>query len=120
MAGDANVLADRKLIERALSNLLANAFRYTPDGGRIRISSTHEGKRLRITVEDTGIGIPEADLPNICNRFYRVDKDRSRSTGGAGLGLAITNEILQKHNAGLEVQSKPGKGTRFSFCLDRV
>ncbi len=114
------ILADRLLIERAISNFLANAIRYTPEGGHVRLSAQVDGTRVRVTVEDTGIGIPEEDLPNICQRFYRVNKDRSRSTGGSGLGLAIASDILNKHNAKLEIFSATGKGTKLTFCLDTI
>lgn len=114
------ILADRLLIERAISNFLANAIRYTPEGGHVRLSAQPEKGRVRICVEDTGIGIPEEDLPNICQRFYRVNKDRSRSTGGSGLGLAIASDILDKHNAELEILSAAGKGTKLTFYLDIV
>jgi two-component system phosphate regulon sensor histidine kinase PhoR len=113
------VICDPKLIEHALINLLDNAVKYTPAGGKVRIGTRPvEGTdRLTIYVEDTGIGIPSEDLGRIFERFYRVDKGRSRALGGTGLGLAIVRHIAEVHGEQVTVQSKLGAGTTFSFEL---
>ena len=113
------VICDPKLIEHALINLLDNAVKYTPASGKVRIGTRPvEGSdRLAIYVEDTGIGIPSEDLGRIFERFYRVDKGRSRDLGGTGLGLSIVRHIAEVHGEQVSVQSKLGAGTTFSFEL---
>ena len=113
------VICDPKLIEHALINLLDNAVKYTPTGGKVRVGTRPvEGTdRLAIYVEDTGIGIPFEDLGRIFERFYRVDKGRSRDLGGTGLGLSIVRHIAEVHGEEVSVQSKLGAGTTFSFEL---
>ncbi|MCM5570567.1 phosphate regulon sensor histidine kinase PhoR [Burkholderiaceae bacterium FT117] len=104
-------------LESAARNLLTNAIRYTPDGGRISVSwSVHDGEGW-ISVRDTGIGIAPEHLPRIAERFYRVDRGRSRETGGTGLGLAITKRIMLRHQGSLHVASELGKGSTFSLRL---
>ena len=101
-------------IASAFLNLVTNAVRYTPKGGEIRLAwrSTDEGGEF--SVEDTGIGIEQQHLPRLTERFYRVDRSRSRETGGTGLGLSIVKHVLVRHQASLDVQSEVGKGSRFS------
>jgi signal transduction histidine kinase len=111
------VYADIGLVERAISNLIDNALRYTPADGLVRIVPSNEGDAVSVRVTDTGCGIPPEDLPHIFERFYRVEKSRARDRGGAGLGLAITQKILELHGSTLAVQSKVDKGTTFSFAL---
>ena len=113
------VICDPKMIEQALINLLDNAVKYTPAGGKVRIGTRPvEGTdRLTLYVEDTGIGIPSEDLGRIFERFYRVDKGRSRDLGGTGLGLSIVRHIAEVHGEQVSVQSKLGAGTTFSFEL---
>ncbi len=113
------VICDPKLIEHALINLLDNAVKYTPAGGKVHLGARPvEGSdRWTIYVEDTGIGIPSEDLGRIFERFYRVDKGRSRSLGGTGLGLSIVRHIAEAHGEQVSVQSKLGAGTTFSFEL---
>lgn len=113
------VLCDPKLIEQALINLLDNAVKYTPAGGKVSIGTrpVEDTDRLAIYVEDTGIGIPSEDLGRIFERFYRVDKGRSRDLGGTGLGLSIVRHIAEVHGEQVSVQSKLGAGTTFSFEL---
>ncbi len=113
------VICDPKLIEQALINLLDNAVKYTPTGGKVLIGTrpVEGADRLTIYVEDTGIGIPSEDLGRIFERFYRVDKGRSRDLGGTGLGLSIVRHIAEVHGDQVSVQSKLGAGTTFSFEL---
>ena len=105
------------LIERLLTNLIENALRFTPAGGSVRVSLTAEGGGTRVSVADTGSGIAPEDLPHVFERFYRADRSRDRSTGGAGLGLAIARQIAELHGSRLEVESSPGRGSRFHFLL---
>ena len=91
--------------------------RYTPAGGRILLGWTvREGKGV-FCVEDSGIGIPEEHIPRLTERFYRVDRGRSRESGGTGLGLAIVKHVLMRHQAGLEIRSTPGAGSTFSVAF---
>jgi signal transduction histidine kinase len=112
------VCCDIAMIERVLTNLIENAFRFTPAAGSVRVALSAREGAIRVTVEDTGMGIAPEDLPHIFDRFYRADKSRDRSTGGAGLGLAIARQIVELHGSLLEVESRPGEGARFSFTLD--
>jgi two-component system phosphate regulon sensor histidine kinase PhoR len=98
----------------ALGNLVTNAVRYTPDGGDIHARWAQVGDSAVFSVTDTGFGIPAADIPRLTERFYRVDRSRSRDTGGTGLGLAIVKHVLQRHDAVLEVKSEEGRGSTFS------
>ncbi len=109
-------------IESAIRNLLSNAVRYTPDGGRISLEWLEQNGRGAISVVDTGIGIPAEHLPRLTERFYRVDRARSRVTGGTGLGLAIVKHIANRHGAEFQIQSKAGKGSRFTlrFSAPRI
>ncbi len=111
------VYADVALIERVISNLIDNALRYTPTGGDVKIIGEAFGDTIRVRVEDSGPGIPAADIPLIFNRFYRVEKSRSGQGGGTGLGLAIANKIMQLHQSAIEVNSELKKGSAFSFNL---
>jgi two-component system phosphate regulon sensor histidine kinase PhoR len=98
----------------AFGNLVSNAIRYTPAGGTVTLSWREGPEGARFSVEDTGIGIEAEHIPRLTERFYRVDRSRSRETGGTGLGLAIAKHALARHEATLEVTSEPGKGSRFS------
>ena len=118
--GDATVLADRRRIAQVVDNLVANALRYTPAGGEIRLAAAASADALRVTVADTGIGIDAAHLPHVFDRFYRVDPSRARQTGGSGLGLTIAKRIVEAHGGGIGVESTPGSGTRFWFTLPRA
>ncbi len=111
------VFADIALVERVLSNLIDNAIRFTPDGGIVRVESRGVNGEVVVEVADTGAGIPAEDLPHVFDRFYKVDKSRTRSRGGAGLGLAIANKIVGLHGGRLKVESAEGKGTTFGFSL---
>ncbi|MGF6755208.1 phosphate regulon sensor histidine kinase PhoR [Paraburkholderia sp. GAS42] len=98
----------------ALGNLVTNAIRYTPDGGKIHVDWHANGGSALFSVTDSGLGIPAADIPRLTERFYRVDRSRSRDTGGTGLGLAIVKHVLQRHDAQLEVKSEVGRGSTFT------
>ncbi len=98
----------------AFANLVTNAIRYTPDGGKICVTWRREGAQGVFSVTDSGFGIPAADLPRLTERFYRVDRSRSRDTGGTGLGLAIVKHVLQRHDSHLYVQSEEGRGSTFT------
>lgn len=111
------VYADKDDIERVVLNILTNSIKYTPDNGEIKIYVGFVYNDAYIKVFDNGIGIPEDDLSRIFERFYRVDKSRSKSTGGTGLGLAIVKHILIKHNAQLELESTEGKGTHITVIF---
>lgn len=101
-------------IVSAFDNLVTNAVRYTPAGGEITIEWTAEGSRAHFSVMDTGLGIPAEHIPRLTERFYRVDRSRSRDTGGTGLGLAIVKHVLQRHDAELQIRSVEGQGSIFS------
>lgn len=108
-----HVNGDRDHLIRLFLNLLDNALKYTPKGGEIRLSAKERNKSISVAIADSGPGIPEEALPHIFERFYRVDSDRSRETGGTGLGLTIAYEIVRQHGGSIEVKSKVGKGTTF-------
>lgn len=108
------ILADRDRIEQVVVNILTNALKYTPNDGSIMIRISKKGKSILFEVEDTGIGIPQRDIGRIFERFYRVDKARSREMGGTGLGLAIAKEIIEYHKGIIYVESQIGKGTTVS------
>ena len=102
----------------AMSNLASNAVRYTPQGGLVRVSWTLlEDGRGRFMVQDSGPGIAAEHIPRLTERFYRIDRSRSRETGGTGLGLAIVKHVAQRHGAELKIESQPGQGSRFSICF---
>ena len=105
------IMGDRGRIEQVMLNVLSNAVKYTPDGGHIRVTAGSEGETVWMEVADDGIGIPEADRSRIFERFYRVDKARSRESGGTGLGLSIATEIVQRHHGTLTLVDRPGPGT---------
>lgn len=101
-------------LRSAFGNLISNAIRYTPEGGNIFIAWEARGGEAAFSVRDTGIGIESRHIPRLTERFYRVDRSRSRETGGTGLGLSIVKHILTRHQARLEIQSEPEKGSTFS------
>ncbi|MBI2908557.1 MAG: HAMP domain-containing protein [Chloroflexi bacterium] len=115
-----NVFVDEARIGQVLRNLLSNAISFTPGGGRITLSAKRLGgpeKAVEIAVEDTGPGIDPADLPYIFERFYRADASRTRTSGGAGLGLTIAKELVEAHGGTIRVDSDPGKGASFRLTL---
>lgn len=107
------ILGDGDLLGQAFSNLVNNAVKYTPQGGTITMTTERNGDSVFVTIRDTGIGIPEEDVPHIFERFYRVDRERSRKSGGTGLGLAITREIISAHKGRIIVKSTVGGGSDF-------
>ena len=111
------VLADSDRITQVLLNLLDNARRHTPAGGKLTVGARPAGKMLTVCVSDTGTGIDPADLPHIFERFYRVDRARTASTGGSGLGLAIVKAIITAHGGTISAESSMGQGTRIQFSL---
>jgi two-component system phosphate regulon sensor histidine kinase PhoR len=111
------VLGDKERIRQVLYNLIDNSIKYTDPGGKIEVGFEELPNSVRLFVRDTGVGIAEEHLSRIFERFYRVDKDRSRSLGGTGLGLAIVKHIIEAHNSRVDVKSEPGKGSEFSFTL---
>lgn len=114
------VMADQGRLEQVVVNLLENAIKYTPDGGAIRLFTEDEDAYVRVSVADTGIGIPFKDLPRIFERFYRVDEARTREQGGTGLGLAIVKHIVQLHGGNVSVTSESGQGSVFAFTLKKA
>lgn len=108
---------DTLKIEQVVFNLLDNAIKYTDNGGKVQLRLLSDGDFARIEVQDNGIGIPAADQPHVFERFYRVDKARSRQTGGTGLGLSIVEKIVKLHGGDILVKSEEGKGTTFTVIL---
>lgn len=111
------VKADPARLAQVIHNLIGNALRHTPAGGTIHLSVTQTPVNTRISVRDTGEGIPTEHLPHIFDRFYRVDRTRALSTGGSGLGLAIAKAIVESHNGTIGVSSTPGQGSTFTITL---
>ena len=101
----------------ACSNLVINAVRYTPAGGTITTTLERLDGNARISISDTGVGIPEVHLPRLTERFYRVDAGRSSESGGTGLGLSIVKHALEQYRSKLEIDSQPGKGSTFAFTI---
>ena len=116
--GDVN--GDQGRIEQVIINIVSNAIKYTPDGGHIQINAGNREQSVFVRVEDNGIGIPEKDLPRLFERFYRVDKARSRESGGTGLGLSIAKQILEQQNGQIEISSVYGEGTTVTITLPRA
>ncbi len=117
LESDAWLLASEDELGSAFGNLVTNAVRYTGEGGTITIGWKNRGADTVFWVQDTGIGIEAQHIPRLTERFYRVDRSRSRATGGTGLGLAIVKHVLNRHQARLEVVSEPGKGSTFSVVF---
>ncbi|MDF2961005.1 MAG: histidine kinase [Paenibacillus sp.] len=122
---DLYIEADEDRLRQILINLLSNGINYTPEGGKVKVKvepplgggTGSENERIRMTISDTGIGIPKKDLPRIFERFYRVDKARSRSSGGTGLGLSIVKHLVELHKGSIRVESEVGMGTKFIIEL---
>jgi len=114
-----NVFGDAERLKQVMINLIDNSIKYTNAEGLIKVVTDMKPKEVTISVQDNGMGIPKADLPRIFERFYRVDKTRSRDVGGSGLGLSIVKHILEVHNTSIKVESEENKGTKFEFNLVR-
>ena len=111
--------ADYDRLDQVLSNLVANALRYTPAGGKITLRAEAVSESVRITVADTGSGIPAEDLPFVFDRFWKADRSRTRGSGaGSGLGLAIARQLIRAHGGTIEVTSQPGQGTTFIIEME--
>jgi len=110
-------IGDEGLLREVAINLLDNAIKYTPEGGKLVIGSRYVSEGVEFFVKDTGIGIPEESLPRLFERFYRVDKGRSRQMGGTGLGLSIVKHIVERHSGKVSVRSVLGEGSEFSFVI---
>ena len=111
------IFGDKARIEQVLMNIVINALNYTPDEGKVNVFANSTGEGISITISDTGIGIPKEDLPRVFDRFYRVDKARSRESGGTGLGLPIAKEIVTMHGGDIQISSTPGEGTTVTITL---
>lgn len=111
------VHGDSVKLQQVLYNVIDNAIKYTPRGGEVQANLSRIGRRAVIRISDTGIGIPVADLPHVFDRFYRVDKARSRATGGTGLGLSIVKQIVLLHGGLISAASEENKGTTFTIEL---
>ncbi|GCD78665.1 two-component sensor histidine kinase [Thermaurantimonas aggregans] len=115
------VKADQKRIEQLLINLIINAIKYSkPEGGLVEVAFYELPDQIMTEISDDGVGIPQEDLPRIFERFYRVDKSRSRDAGGSGLGLAIVKHIIESHRQSINVRSAEGIGSAFSFTLSKA
>ena len=113
----AGVQADPGRIGQVLRNLLVNATNYTPSGGAVQVTVSPVRDGVEVSVQDSGPGIPPEDLPYLFERFYRVDKSRSRATGGVGLGLTIAKRLVEAHGGAINVRSQAGSGSTFYFTL---
>jgi two-component system phosphate regulon sensor histidine kinase PhoR len=120
LSGPGEAWADPRAVWQILSNLLDNAIKYTEPGGRIRIRIVGDSRTVRVAVSDSGTGIPERDLARIFERFYRVDRARSRALGGTGLGLSIVKHLVQSQGGEITVESELGRGSTFRFNLPRA
>ena len=114
------VTADRQLIEQVFVNLIINAIKYGNEGGKVEVKFYDMDKNVLVEISDDGVGIPQEDIPRIFERFYRVDKSRSRQAGGTGLGLAIVKHILESHKQSISVRSSEKAGSTFSFTLKKA
>ena len=115
-----NILGNKEMIEETLYNLCDNAIRYNNPGGTVHVTVRPQGDKVLLKVADTGIGIPKEHQKRIFERFYRVDKSRSKATGGTGLGLAIVKHIVTQHGAELNLESEPGKGTTITILFENA
>jgi signal transduction histidine kinase len=107
-------------LKQAVINLVDNAIKYNRPGGSVKLSARAEGHSVIVQVSDTGIGLSQEDLPHVFDRFFRVDKSRSREQGGSGLGLAIVKKIVEDHGGTVSVESVVGEGSMFSIALPEL
>ncbi|PIQ99440.1 MAG: histidine kinase [Nitrospinae bacterium CG11_big_fil_rev_8_21_14_0_20_45_15] len=114
-----NILGDPVRLRQMFWNIIYNGIKYTPEGGEVKVSLQEREEKAFVRVQDNGIGIPAKDLPFIFDRFYRVDKARSRNEGGSGLGLSICKFIAEAHQGNITVESETGNGTKFNICLPK-
>lgn len=114
------VLADREMIQQVMTNLITNSIKYGKEGGKTMTSLYDMNENILVEVSDNGIGIEKKHLPRIFERFYRVDKNRSREQGGSGLGLSIVKHIIEAHDQTINVRSTPGIGSTFGFTLKKI
>ena len=115
-----DIMGSYEELYSAFGNLASNAVRYTPAGGTIHLVWKEAPNGIKFVVEDTGIGISPEHISRLTERFYRVDKSRSRETQGTGLGLAIVKHVLLRHGGVLQIKSEPGKGSSFIACLPKT
>ena len=119
-AADYTVYGDETQLTSMFNNLVDNAVKYTLPGGKVEVTGSSEEDRIVVSISDTGIGIPEQKLSRIFERFYRVDKDRSKATGGTGLGLSIVRHVAENHGGSVAVESAAGRGSTFTVYLPRT
>jgi two-component system phosphate regulon sensor histidine kinase PhoR len=121
-APDAGIVVNgnNQRLEQVFTNLLENALKYTPSGGRVSVYVRSNASSVSVDIEDTGIGIPATSLPRVFERFYRVDRSRSREMGGTGLGLAIVKHVMRAHGGTVDVKSEEGRGSTFTITLPRL
>ncbi|HAP71672.1 MAG TPA: two-component sensor histidine kinase [Cryomorphaceae bacterium] len=117
---DTQVLCDAARLEQVLDNLLVNAIKYSPEDSTVDFFISGTREKIEFRIKDQGFGISEEDLPHVFERFYRVDKARSRDAGGTGLGLSIVKHIIERHGESIKVVSTEGQGTEFTFTLKRI
>jgi two-component system phosphate regulon sensor histidine kinase PhoR len=117
LPSDVEVIGDKERLRVAFENLLDNAIKYNKPGGEVIVAFDRDDGKVRVSVADTGVGIPAEHQPRVFERFYRVDRNRSREVGGTGLGLAIVKHIIEAHGSSVQIESKAGKGSVFSFAL---
>jgi two-component system phosphate regulon sensor histidine kinase PhoR len=117
---EASILGDPSRIKQIIVNLVSNAIAYTPKGGQVSLLVKDQSDWVILDVKDTGIGIEEQEIPRIFERFYRVDRARSRELGGTGLGLAIVKHLVEAHGGKIEVKSVVGKGSTFSIYFRKA
>ncbi|MGB3635395.1 MAG: ATP-binding protein [Rubrobacteraceae bacterium] len=119
-AADYTVYGDETQLTSMFNNLVDNAVKYTQTGGRVEVTGDSTDEEVVVSIADTGIGIPEQKLARIFERFYRVDKDRSKATGGTGLGLSIVRHVAENHGGRVTVESASGEGSTFTIYLPRA
>jgi two-component system phosphate regulon sensor histidine kinase PhoR len=114
------VRADSERMAQVLMNLLHNAVKFSPSGGRVTVGAKAEAEDVIVSVRDEGVGVPEGELERIFERFYKVDRARVRGKGGTGLGLAIARHIVEGHGGHIRAESEEGSGSIFSFTIPRA